>query len=200
MQKLLTDECDMVYECKYCRALFRSFPNFITHKRFYCKIAAFYSKYNHSINGGNGFSQDGTKITQKQKEFMYAVNGGRGTPKNLSAIVDDLRKQKTIDQTLGVSDFYDQVADNLTEEEVLRKNYNLNLEQVPNTSAAVYQTHASADVRSEIDTMKTELLELRQLLEEKSVVMDDNGQIQQETGEIPKECIVDQQFRCRICE
>lgn len=34
---MMAYECDLVYECKVCRNLFRSLANFISHKRVYCK-------------------------------------------------------------------------------------------------------------------------------------------------------------------
>ncbi|XP_071116618.1 uncharacterized protein [Haliotis cracherodii] len=36
---LLLDECDIILECRVCRGLFRALPNFVAHKRVYCKQA-----------------------------------------------------------------------------------------------------------------------------------------------------------------
>lgn len=36
VRNLLREECDFILECKVCRNLFRSFPNFVAHKRVYC--------------------------------------------------------------------------------------------------------------------------------------------------------------------
>lgn len=37
LKGLLSNECDLLYECKVCRNIFRSLANFISHKRVYCK-------------------------------------------------------------------------------------------------------------------------------------------------------------------
>lgn len=36
VKQLLNHECDLIYECKVCKNLFRSLANFISHKRIYC--------------------------------------------------------------------------------------------------------------------------------------------------------------------
>lgn len=36
VKSMLSYECDVVYECRVCRSLFRSLANFISHKRVYC--------------------------------------------------------------------------------------------------------------------------------------------------------------------
>ena len=36
VKQYLAAECDIIFECRICRALFRSLPNFVGHKRMYC--------------------------------------------------------------------------------------------------------------------------------------------------------------------
>lgn len=45
VKAILAYECDIVYECRVCRSLFRSLVNFISHKRVYCK-----EKFNITLN------------------------------------------------------------------------------------------------------------------------------------------------------
>ncbi|GFO37514.1 Zinc finger protein 800 [Plakobranchus ocellatus] len=40
MRSLLQQECNFIFECKVCRALFRDLPNFISHKRNFCDKSA----------------------------------------------------------------------------------------------------------------------------------------------------------------
>lgn len=37
VKSILSYECDVIYECRICRSLFRSIVNFISHKREYCR-------------------------------------------------------------------------------------------------------------------------------------------------------------------
>lgn len=37
IKTMLAYECDVIYECRVCRSLFRSLANFISHKRVYCR-------------------------------------------------------------------------------------------------------------------------------------------------------------------
>ncbi|XP_076338788.1 uncharacterized protein LOC143240359 [Tachypleus tridentatus] len=37
VKDVILNECNLIYECKVCRSLFRSLANLLAHKRFYCK-------------------------------------------------------------------------------------------------------------------------------------------------------------------
>jgi hypothetical protein len=37
VRQLLSTECDLLYECKVCRTIYRSLTNYISHKRVYCR-------------------------------------------------------------------------------------------------------------------------------------------------------------------
>ncbi|OTF72319.1 zinc finger domain-containing protein, partial [Euroglyphus maynei] len=37
IKDLILNECNIIYECRVCRNLFRSLANFLAHKRLYCK-------------------------------------------------------------------------------------------------------------------------------------------------------------------
>lgn len=53
IKKLLAHECDIIYECKVCRSIFRSLVNFISHKRLYCRD--FFNTSHHFHFRSNGF-------------------------------------------------------------------------------------------------------------------------------------------------
>lgn len=61
VKQLLNHECDLIYECKVCKNLFRSLVNFISHKRIYC--CDMYSVL-HTQNDENG---DGSEINDPVK-------------------------------------------------------------------------------------------------------------------------------------
>lgn len=52
IRKLLANECDLIYECKVCRNIFRSLANFISHKRVYCQATFNTSHHFHFSNNG----------------------------------------------------------------------------------------------------------------------------------------------------
>lgn len=83
VRNLLSNECDIVYECKVCRALFRSIANFISHKRVYC-----ISRHYGNFHNGKGFHNDGKGdfATIVQENFIATAKNGKNSEKNLSSI------------------------------------------------------------------------------------------------------------------
>lgn len=197
----MSNECDVIYECKCCRNMFRSLTNFISHKRVYCRTVHSQSRFNHSNNGNNGFCQDITTIVQAEKDFITTARSGRGSDKDLNSIIDRLAQRETADRILQIGDFYEQVNHKLTEEEILQKKHILHLDRVPDTKVAVYQTFTDAD-EPVVDTMKTEMLEVRQLLDDKVAVLDEDGKVISTTElvKIPDRHLVEDQYECEICK
>lgn len=61
LKDLLSNECDLLYECKVCRNIFRSVANFISHKRVYCK-----EKFNSAIHSHFIKNQSTVRIILKK--------------------------------------------------------------------------------------------------------------------------------------
>lgn len=161
------------------------------------------ARFNHLHNGGGStFCQDVTTVVQAEQDFITTVRNGRGHVKDLNSIVDRLAKREKINRLMQLGDFYEQVTSKLTEEEVLKKNHALHLDRVPDTNVAVYQTFGEAGGQPLADTMKTEMLEVRQLAEEKSAVLDEDGNVisTTEMQQIPDRHRVVHKYECEICK
>ncbi|GMR30480.1 hypothetical protein PMAYCL1PPCAC_00675 [Pristionchus mayeri] len=64
VRKLLFDECDVLLECRYCRNIFRSVINFISHKRAFCRASHLAVVM---ANQGIGGDEDGKQETATKK-------------------------------------------------------------------------------------------------------------------------------------
>lgn len=173
VRQLLANECDLIYECKVCRNVFRSLVNFISHKRIYCK-----NTFNSSVHfdfhndGRNGFNQDVATIVQAEQEFISASKG-RSQEKDLSSIVERLVKRERANQMLKLSDFYEQVSSKLTKDEILQKKHILQLDIVPDSNVAVYQTIKT----DSCDSIKNEITEINELMDNENTVLGPDGKI-----------------------
>lgn len=137
--------------------------------------------------------QDISTIIQAENEFITNRNNSgksRDTEnKDLSAIVERLiKKQEKSKRNTSLSDFYEQIGQKLVNQQHLRQpelnggahvstngttheNIILQLNSVPETSAAVYQTLKLRDG----DNIRDEVNEVHEMLENNNVVLDPNG-------------------------
>ncbi|KAL7072491.1 hypothetical protein ACQ4LE_007941 [Meloidogyne hapla] len=89
VKNLLKNECCMIYECSYCRALFRSIINFIAHKRTICRslqsnVQA--EQLSEVIkNAKEGLTNDQQPQQQPENEEIGANGGGNNGNNNLVA-------------------------------------------------------------------------------------------------------------------
>lgn len=142
LRKLLSRECDLIYECKVCRNIFRSLTNFISHKRVYCRSS--FNATDHFHFRDNGFQvQDISTIIQAEQEINNNPNGAAGMmsgtddkSKDLSGIVERLLWKQHQSRTSNLSDFYEQISTTRNES----SQQTLKLNRVNDSEVAVYQS------------------------------------------------------------
>nr|XP_029711167.1 uncharacterized protein LOC109421992 [Aedes albopictus]XP_029711168.1 uncharacterized protein LOC109421992 [Aedes albopictus]XP_029711169.1 uncharacterized protein LOC109421992 [Aedes albopictus]XP_029711170.1 uncharacterized protein LOC109421992 [Aedes albopictus] len=161
IRKLLSSECDVLYECRVCRNIFRSLTNFISHKRVYCRKLFNAAQHFHFQNDGF-LDQDIATILQAEQDSQNKAKKAHADilNKDLSSIIERLRrKQHKAGAELSMTDYYDKVNHKLTQDDLSRRQHLLQLDRVPATEAAVFQT-----VRiGVVDCMRTQVGELENL-------------------------------------
>uniref|UniRef100_A0A336LV41 CSON000751 protein n=1 Tax=Culicoides sonorensis TaxID=179676 RepID=A0A336LV41_CULSO len=203
IRKLLANECDLIYECKVCRNIFRSLVNFISHKRVYCQTT-FRSNHHFHFSNNGYIDQDISTIIQAENEFIKNHEKSNGTKsretenRDLSAIVERLIKKQKSKRESKLSDFYEQIEQKLLNQQHNQSNSEnvngtsksnqisshkqsngistennivLQLNAVPESSAAVYQTLKLSDN----DNIRDEVNEVHEMLENNNVILDPNG-------------------------
>lgn len=193
VKRLLSNECDIIYECKVCRNMFRSLVNFISHKRVYCQ-----NQFNAAIDFGFGndglLSQDLTTIVQAENDYIQTTNS-KHQDKDLGSIIERLVKREQTNRLMKLNDFYEQVNKKLTQDEVVQKKHMIQLDHVPESNAAVYQT-VKVDNNGD---MKTEIDEVHELLMSDKNVLGPDGKIVN-LSELPIfNSNLMQHFECDVC-
>lgn len=202
MRNLLSNECDIIYECKVCRNLFRSLANFISHKRVYCK-ATYCSSLQYGFhNDGNGFSQDLSTIVQAEENFIGTAKNGKNSEKDLSSIVERLIKREKASRLLKLSDFYEQINSKLTQEELLQQRHvQLHLDVVPESNVAVYQTVKNSK-DDDGDNIKAEVIEIQNISDKSHTILGPDGKFfnAADLPEFPDDHEkLAQPFECEVC-
>ncbi|KAF2363714.1 Aldehyde dehydrogenase domain [Trinorchestia longiramus] len=77
VRRALVYECEVLYECKVCRSLFRSVVNFLAHKRIFCTL---------SHNSNNTFYHEGasSRLTPHSSTVVTSVASGGGSSPRVS--------------------------------------------------------------------------------------------------------------------
>ncbi|KAG7199890.1 hypothetical protein KM043_014336 [Ampulex compressa] len=191
VKSMLAYECDVVYECRICRSLFRSVVNFISHKRVFCK-----GKFDITVGRQAPdsceaiISKSLLHVGEVEKEPVESCENHRilrsqtsrvESKKDLTAVVDMLQRRQ-IDSMKGVildlhqSECPQQVLDT----------QQIFLENVKSSPAAMYQTvERPGNVDCSIDMMKTQLAELESMAKRTTVILGPDGRYL-ENGQLEK--------------
>nr|XP_012143282.1 PREDICTED: zinc finger protein 800 [Megachile rotundata]XP_012143283.1 PREDICTED: zinc finger protein 800 [Megachile rotundata] len=167
VKSILTYECDLVYECRICRSLFRSLVNFISHKRIYCKEKVDVTFARKSFCDYTTIIRTESDNEKTQKLFHgHCENDGNfksqiseeKQKKDLTSIITMLQKKHT--------------------ENFQNNSECVYLESVQSNSSAVYQTVESVNSNQDrTELMKTQITELKDMINGKNAVLDPNGQL-----------------------
>ncbi|KAJ8941451.1 hypothetical protein NQ318_016891 [Aromia moschata] len=189
VQNYITYECDIMYECRSCRTIFRSLANFILHKRNYCHER--YSHVNILIN--NETSQDNTCLESPPDKTH--ISSRPHTPEQQESVSKDVRKdlrpiiqklkerqeiqqmaQEALNEDLSTVD----LANNPDKGQDKSSNNDILLEKIATNNAAVFQTMLQNMPTQQPHTkeyMKSEVMEIHGILGSDEAVLGPDGKI-----------------------
>ncbi|KAF5270330.1 hypothetical protein FQR65_LT05518 [Abscondita terminalis] len=183
VQNYVTYECDIMYECRMCRTIFRSLANFVLHKRKYCRDL-YRSKKCGSTNENLGDTiiymvsdEEEKDVKNKDQNTNYEKTQEIGlktrSQRNLGAILPRLigNQESTLITDECVNDV---LNDTKASNPELRNN--ILLEKIHNSNSGVFQT-AFASKDQDFDYMKTEVMEIHNVLESNEAVIGPDGKI-----------------------
>ncbi|XP_058443130.1 uncharacterized protein LOC131425333 [Malaya genurostris] len=180
IRKLLTSECDVLYECRVCRNIFRSLTNFLSHKRVYCRKLFNAAQHFHYQNDGF-LDQDIATILQAEQDSQRKAKKVHADVlnKDLSSIIERLRRnQNRFQPESTLTEYYDKINHKLTQCDLNRQQHLLLLEQIPNSQTAVYQTIRNNSVA---DNMRSQVHELENLVSNDNTVLGPDGKVVEST-------------------
>ncbi|XP_076234025.1 LOW QUALITY PROTEIN: uncharacterized protein LOC143178963 [Calliopsis andreniformis] len=181
VKSILAYECDLIYECRICRSLFRSLVNFISHKRIYCK-----KKFNITFAKNSLTDYDTTFASNLNVQKLEEIpEENSGNDRILRSQVD--KEQPRKDLTAVVNMLQKKQIENLQ-----TNTERLCLETVQSNSSAVYQTvEPVVSTQSYTDLMKTQVVELKDMINGQVGVLGPNGQLIQPSQKLKTDSVTE---------
>ncbi|CAG4993101.1 unnamed protein product [Parnassius apollo] len=164
LKNLLSTECDLLYECKVCRNLFRSLANFISHKRVYCKENFNSSIHSHFIKPPSTENEI-FKIKRLEEEYQESLK-----EKDSSECVDKEVSDDRIPLTKDLTAIIEKLARNRGIKEAAKEDCEILLQDIPKTSVAVFQNvnynkDTNCDIRSQVKELDSMLSRNKAILQ-----------------------------------
>ncbi|XP_015606310.1 uncharacterized protein LOC107273033 [Cephus cinctus] len=176
IQNILAYECDIIYECRICKSLFRSLVNFISHKRVYCKekYNIFNRKAMDNIVGKKTLvdlephMDVGFKENESNERMLRSQVLQKDSNLDLTSVMDIIQEKKcehTESSNLRANEYKSKST------EIISDNQQILLEALSSSQSAVYQT-----VRENTaDLMKAQIIELQKIMNKNTAVLGPNG-------------------------
>lgn len=169
----ITYECDIMYECRLCRSIFRSIANFILHKRNYCHMK--YKVYTSNCRESNLME----KVRPPESLERMKLTS-EPTTKGLAPVIEKLKEKQEIKQLTQELLSADLSAQEKNEATANTHEKHILLEEISTNKAAVFQTvlhHVQQQESTKPEYMKKEVLELHKILDSDKAVLGADGKI-----------------------
>lgn len=136
----MTCECEILYECRICRSIFRSVSNFILHKRNYCQ-----ERYNCVIHlkCSNSQEEDFTAVNESISDKKDDAKQNLKNKKSLGSLIESLAQKKQFGferNDFSISEFYKGYKHGVPVDENCKTKMQLNLDHINGSDAGVFQT------------------------------------------------------------
>ncbi|XP_033322319.2 zinc finger protein 800 isoform X1 [Megalopta genalis] len=195
IKSILAYECDLVYECRICRSLFRSLVNLISHKRIYCK-----EKFDVTFGRSSSDNHDSIFTIEPNTQILETTHQeGCGNDRILRSQVSKEEQKKDLISVVNM-------LQKKQNESLHSNTEHLCLEVVQSNSSAVYQTlKPVVSTQNHVDLMKAQVTELKDMINERTAVLGPDGQILQSkhdsitSNNEETTCISEPELTCSIC-
>ncbi|XP_078041669.1 zinc finger protein 800 isoform X2 [Augochlora pura] len=195
VKSILAYECDLVYECRICRSLFRSLVNLISHKRIYCK-----EKFDVTFGRSSSDNHDSIFTIEPNIQMLETTHQEDcGNDRILRSQVSKEEQKKDLISVVNM-------LQKKQNENLYSNTEHLCLEVVQSNSSAVYQTvKPVVSTKNHIDLMKAQVTELKDMINERTAVLGPDGQVLQSKHESitsnneETTCIFEPELTCSIC-
>ncbi|KAK4883506.1 hypothetical protein RN001_006825 [Aquatica leii] len=215
VQNYVTYECDIMYECRICRTIFRSLANFVLHKRKYCRELYGRKKYafsNESLGDTTIYivSDEEEKGVQAKEQSVNGEKVHDLLPNDVKDTDnDDVKIKNKRSLCTILPRLIDKQESALITEECLKdtsgetkpfttevKN-NIILQSICDSKSGVFQTRLESNDQ-EFDYMRTEVMEIHNVLENNEAVIGNDGKIVR--SDYAKDSVLKNNLTCTKCD
>ncbi|XP_052236032.1 uncharacterized protein LOC127847864 isoform X2 [Dreissena polymorpha] len=144
-RSLLQDECDYILECKVCRNMFRSFPNFVAHKRVYCTETFAERRQAEALNSSPENSETIVVQPEAPSSSFSASQGTSTISSTLTQVVNNTFQGKSKAYQL-----YTKAAEIMERQRATKVTTTVALTTIPTNKNAVIVSQSEGDQSEEI--------------------------------------------------
>ncbi|XP_077294989.1 uncharacterized protein LOC143917373 isoform X2 [Arctopsyche grandis] len=183
LKQLLSNECDIIYECRVCRNLFRSLANFISHKRVYC-CEKFKTSLHPHFNNNNFMKDDMISIIKTEEDFQDFVRNKNKVGYNHKNGIASDNLGKKISATKDLTSIIERLVLRTESEKQTNDDFEFEssnkihtrLQSIPDTKNAVYQ-NICLDKIDPRNSIRDEIAELERLMATNEAILGPDGKV-----------------------